>query len=109
MGSPQMVVVSDLEELFLPIPDDALWPLNDQRDDLLALLDQIPLIFGETKVQESCMGSAVIACFLSQKEFGGKLIIFSATPPTLGKAPVNPNRHKQCRTEIDALKPVRFC
>merc|ERR1719412_3122684 len=59
LSQPQMLVVSDLEDMFLPLPDDILVPLADSEAAILNLLDSLPQMFAETKVNESCMGSAV--------------------------------------------------
>merc|ERR550532_3377932 len=59
LAQPQMLVVSDLEDLFLPLPDDMLVHLSDSNEAIMNLLDSLPIMFTETKVNESCMGSAV--------------------------------------------------
>ena len=65
LSQPQMLVVSDLEDLFLPLPDDILVPLAESEAAILNLLDSLPSIFGETKVNESCLGSAVRGAFMA--------------------------------------------
>jgi protein transport protein SEC24 len=52
-----MYVVADLEDIFLPLPDDILVNANDSESSILNLLDQLPTMFKETTVNESCMGS----------------------------------------------------
>ena len=64
LSQPQMLVVSDLEDLFLPLPDDILVPLAESETAIVNLLDSLPSIFGETKVNESCLGSAVRGAFM---------------------------------------------
>ena len=67
LSQPQMLVVSDLEDLFLPLPDDILVPLAESETAILNLLDSLPSIFGETKVNESCLGSAVRGAFMAAR------------------------------------------
>ena len=67
LSQPQMLVVSDLEDLFLPLPDDILVPLAESEAAILNLLDSLPSIFGETKVNESCLGSAVRGAFMATR------------------------------------------
>lgn len=64
LSQPQMLVVSDLEDLFLPLPDDILVPLAESETAIINLLDSLPSIFGETKINESCLGSAVRGAFM---------------------------------------------
>ena len=47
-----MLVVSDLEDLFLPLPEDILVNLADSEAAILNLLDSFPSIFRETKAAE---------------------------------------------------------
>merc|ERR1711988_935592 len=70
LSQPQMLVVSDLEDLFLPLPDDILVPITESQSAIMNLLDQLPSMFGETKINESCMGSAVKGAFMSMKHIG---------------------------------------
>jgi protein transport protein SEC24 len=107
LGSPHMVVVSDLEDLFLPLVDDILLPLEDNQDVLCNLLDSIPNLFRETKVTGNCLGSGLISAFLAQKHIGGKICLFSASLPTMGHCQLNPARDKAVRSEIELLRQVR--
>merc|ERR1740117_1324032 len=59
LSQPQMLVVTDLEDLFLPLPDDILVNVADSESSILSLLDSLPVIFRDTKISESCTGSAV--------------------------------------------------
>ena len=65
LSQPQMLVVSDLDDLFLPLPDDILVPLAESEAAIVNLLESLPGIFGETKVNESCLGSAVRGAFMA--------------------------------------------
>lgn len=59
LASPQMLVVTELEEPFLPLPDDLLVNLRDSRDVVDALLDALPSNFAGTHVIDSCTGPAL--------------------------------------------------
>ena len=48
----------------MPLPDDILVPLAESETAIVNLLDSLPSIFGETKVNESCLGSAVRGAFM---------------------------------------------
>ncbi|KAJ0970469.1 hypothetical protein J5N97_023346 [Dioscorea zingiberensis] len=81
---PQMTVVSDLEDIFLPMPDDLLVNLSDSRSAVDALLDSLPCMFQDNVNVESALGPALKAAFMIMSQLGGKLLIFQSTLPSLG-------------------------
>jgi protein transport protein SEC24 len=54
-----MMVVTELEEPFLPLPDDLLVNLGESRAVLDALLDSLPATFASTSVVDSATGPAL--------------------------------------------------
>ncbi|CAE7197706.1 unnamed protein product [Symbiodinium necroappetens] len=110
LSQPQMLVVSDLEDLFLPLPDDILVPLAESEAAILNLLDSLPSIFGETKVNESCLGSAVRGAFMAMKHIGGKLLVFGACIPSVGELALKSTRDNPrllgTDREVELLRPA---
>jgi len=110
LSQPQMLVVSDLEDLFLPLPDDILVNAADSEGAILTLLDSIPEIFRETKVNESCLGSAVKGAFMAMKHIGGKLLVFGACIPSVGELSLKTTRDNPrwlgTEREVELLRPV---
>lgn len=58
-----MLVVSDIEDVFLPKPSDLLVNLAEAREGLEALLGRIQEMFAETQVIGSALGPALQAGF----------------------------------------------
>lgn len=85
LSAPQMLVVADLEDLFLPLPDDILVNASESEGAIMNLLDSLPTMFQETKISENCMGSAVKGAFLAMKHIGGKLMVFGSCIPSVGE------------------------
>eukprot|EP00392_Amoebophrya_sp_AT5.2_P004241 g4249.t1 len=111
LSSSQMVVVSDLEDLFLPLPDDILVNLTENLDQLCTLLETIPNLFRENKVNESCLGTAIKGCYMAMKHVGGKCLAFATTIPTLGpEGALKPGREnprlQQTDKEVELLRPA---
>merc|ERR550525_1847302 len=110
LSQPQMLVVSDLEDLFLPLPDDILVPIAESESAIMNLLDSLPTIFRETKVSESCMGSAVKGAFMAMKHIGGKLLVFGANIPSVGELSLKSTRDNPrllgTEHEVEPLRPV---
>jgi len=111
LAAPQMLVVSDLEDLFLPLPDDILVNAYESETAIMTLLDQLPTIFQETKINESCMGSAVKGAYLAMKHIGGKLLVFGACIPSVGEYSLKSTRQQDrllgTDKEIELLRPVQ--
>lgn len=80
----KMLVVSDLEEPFLPTPSDLLVTLSESRLNIENFLSKLPDMFQNNTVQGSCMGSALRAGHKLIAPLGGKLCVLSATMPNLG-------------------------
>jgi len=54
-----MFVVSEIEEMFLPQPDDLLVNLTDSYDIIINLLENLPNYFAKTQVIDNCFVSAL--------------------------------------------------
>ncbi|KAI5793700.1 transport protein-like protein SEC24 [Peziza echinospora] len=81
---PSMLVVSDLEEPFLPIPGDLLVPLEECREAIESLLGKLQDMFQYSQNVGSCMGSALKAAHKLISPIGGKIVVLTASLPTLG-------------------------
>jgi len=110
LSQPQMLVVSDLEDLFLPLPDDILVPVSESESIIMTLLDSLPTMFRETKANESCMGSAVKAAFMAMKHIGGKMMVFGSCIPSVGDLSLKSTRDNPrllgTDREVELLRPV---
>ncbi|KAH0855604.1 hypothetical protein HID58_004049, partial [Brassica napus] len=84
LSQPQMMVVSDLDDIFIPLPDDLLVNLSESRNVVEAFLDGLPLMFQDNVNVESAFGPAVKAAFMVMNQLGGKLLIFQNSLPSLG-------------------------
>ncbi|CAK7325614.1 unnamed protein product [Dovyalis caffra] len=84
LTQPQMMVVSDLDDIFVPLPDDLLVNLSESRSVVEAFLDSLPSMFQDNVNVESALGPAVKAAFMVMSQLGGKLLIFQNTMPSLG-------------------------
>ncbi|MBA0771014.1 hypothetical protein Gotri_019548 [Gossypium trilobum] len=84
LAQPQMMVISDLDDIFVPLPDDLLVNLSESRNVVETFLDSLPSMFQDNVNVESAFGPAVKAAFMVMSQLGGKLLIFQNTLPSLG-------------------------
>ncbi|KAI1814144.1 hypothetical protein GGS20DRAFT_549979 [Poronia punctata] len=83
-GETNMLVVSDLEEPFLPMPHDLLVPLTESRQSVENFLTKLPNMFQNNQNNGSCLGSALKSGHQLISPLGGKLVVLSASLPNMG-------------------------
>jgi protein transport protein SEC24 len=69
LAQPQMMVVSDLDDIFLPLPDDLLVNLSESRSVVETFLDSLPSMFQDNVNVESAFGPALKAAFMVMVSF----------------------------------------
>lgn len=79
-----MLVVSDLDEPFLPTPADLLVTLSECREHIEAFLGKLQEMFQDTQINVSCMGPALRAGHKLISPLGGKITVLTATIPNVG-------------------------
>jgi protein transport protein SEC24 len=85
LTAPQMLVVSDVSDVIMPLPDDLLVSLNDSRAVIDSLLDSIPAMFAQNSSMSNCMGPALQAAKRIVTQVGGKICLFQTGLPNLGE------------------------
>lgn len=99
LSAPQMLVISDITDPIMPLPEDLLVNLQDSRKVVDALLDALPTMFHKNlqpaadatqpiaamAPSNSCLGPALMAAKRVIQHVGGKLCLFQASLPNLGE------------------------
>ncbi|KAK0263926.1 Protein transport protein sec24 [Friedmanniomyces endolithicus] len=80
----RMLVVSDLDEPFLPTPEDLLVNLSECRANIETFLEKLQGMFANTTNPSSAMGSALRAGHKLISHVGGKMTVLSASLPNIG-------------------------
>merc|ERR1719515_136281 len=91
-SGPAMLVASDLEDMFLPTPEDLVVNLSENREAVEATIDTIGKAFEGSQKSESCLGAALQGAFLAMEKVGGKLQLFCTSPATKGPGKMKPGR-----------------
>ncbi|CAH0487183.1 unnamed protein product [Peronospora farinosa] len=84
LKAPQMMVVADLDELFIPIPDELLVNLSDSREVVEMLLETLPSIHHNARSAETVLGPAIRVAFKLMSSIGGKMVVFQNSLPSAG-------------------------
>jgi protein transport protein SEC24 len=85
LKSPQMLIVSDIHDVIIPLPDDLLVNLQESRSVVDSFLEALPTMFKSNTMSQSCTGPALMAAKRVIQHVGGKLLLFQSTLPSLGE------------------------
>uniref|UniRef100_A0A8C5HFV4 SEC24 homolog C, COPII coat complex component n=1 Tax=Gouania willdenowi TaxID=441366 RepID=A0A8C5HFV4_GOUWI len=88
LAQPQMLVVSDVADMFVPLLDGFLVNVAESRLVIESLLDQIPEMFADTRETETVFGPVIQAGLeaLKAADCAGKLFVFHTSLP-IAEAP----------------------
>ena len=88
LAAPQMMIVSDIEEIFVPILDGFLVKLSESKAVIDTLLDTLPAMFQDNKETDLILGPVIEAGIeaLKSAKIAGKLFVFHTNLPS-GLAP----------------------
>jgi len=78
LKQPQMLVVTDIEAMYLPLPEDLIVDLSESLELVTSLLDSLPSLFAKTQIVDNCFVAALQAANLLANPIGGRLIFFQA-------------------------------
>ncbi|KAI9697113.1 MAG: COPII subunit [Bogoriella megaspora] len=94
-GETKMLLVSDLDEPFLPTPEDLLVNLSSARQNIEKFLNKLSVMFQNTQNNSSAMGPALRAGHKLISPVGGKICVITSTLPNLGHGSLTPRENKQ--------------
>uniref|UniRef100_A0A8B9TUE0 SEC24 homolog B, COPII coat complex component n=1 Tax=Anas platyrhynchos TaxID=8839 RepID=A0A8B9TUE0_ANAPL len=84
LSQPQMLIVSDIDDIFLPTPDSLLVNLHESKELIKDLLNAFPNMFTNTRETHSALGPALQAAFKLMSPTGGRISVFQTQLPSLG-------------------------
>lgn len=83
---PRLLVVSDLEDPFLPTNSGLLVNLRDNRAQIEHLLKIMPQLYAGTAQANNALGSGLKAAFKLISNVGGKVVSITSSLPSVGVA-----------------------
>ncbi|KAI8911354.1 Sec23/Sec24 trunk domain-containing protein [Powellomyces hirtus] len=84
LDQPQMLIVSDIGDMFVPLNAGFLVDPHESRAVIENLLDTLTTIFEGNRTHEPALGAAVQAAHAALKGTGGKISVFHTMLPTFG-------------------------
>ncbi|KAJ3587944.1 hypothetical protein NHX12_011539 [Muraenolepis orangiensis] len=84
LSQPQMLVVSDIDDIFIPSHDSLMVNLKDSLELVRALLSSLPSMFRGNRETHSALGPALQAAHQLMSPTGGRVSVFQTQLPSLG-------------------------
>ncbi|XP_062839069.1 protein transport protein Sec24B isoform X1 [Anolis carolinensis] len=84
LSQPQMLIVSEIDDVFLPTPDSLLVNLHESKELIKDLLNALPNMFTNTRETHSALGPALQAAYKLMSPTGGRVSVFQTQLPSLG-------------------------
>lgn len=108
LSQPQMLLVSDIEDVFLPSPDSLLVNIFECRGLVQELLTNLPAIHARNSEPTSALGAAVQAAYKLMSPVGGRVSVFQTCLPNMGPGSLKPREDPNQRAgkEIANLLPA---
>ncbi|XP_028816465.1 protein transport protein Sec24B isoform X2 [Denticeps clupeoides] len=104
LSQPQMLVVSDIEDVFLPTNDSLLVNLKESKELVMDLLNALPGMFSNTQETHSALGPALQAAYKLMSPTGGRVSVFQTQLPTLGAGFLHSREDPNQRSSTKAVQ-----
>uniref|UniRef100_A0A8C5U761 SEC24 homolog B, COPII coat complex component n=1 Tax=Malurus cyaneus samueli TaxID=2593467 RepID=A0A8C5U761_9PASS len=106
LSQPQMLIVSDIDDIFLPTPDSLLVNLHESKELIKDLLNALPNMFTNTRETHSALGPALQAAFKLMSPTGGRISVFQTQLPSLGAGLLHSREDPNQRSSTKHLGPA---
>uniref|UniRef100_A0A8C0GJZ7 SEC24 homolog B, COPII coat complex component n=1 Tax=Chelonoidis abingdonii TaxID=106734 RepID=A0A8C0GJZ7_CHEAB len=106
LSQPQMLIVSDIDDVFLPTPDSLLVNLHESKELIKDLLSALPNMFINTRETHSALGPALQAAFKLMSPTGGRISVFQSQLPSLGAGLLHSREDPNQRSSTKHLGPA---
>ncbi|KAK6620910.1 hypothetical protein RUM43_011209 [Polyplax serrata] len=83
------MIVTDIDDVFLPTPDSLLVNLNENRQLIRDLLHELPKKYAESFDTDSALGPALQAAYKLMSPTGGRITVFQSCLPNKGPGALN--------------------
>ncbi|XP_044743639.1 protein transport protein Sec24A [Chrysoperla carnea] len=84
LSQPHEMTIVDIDDVFLPSPDNLLVNLKERKELVKDLLNQLPNRFVGTHDNNSALGAALQVALKMMSPTGGRVSVFQCTLPTVG-------------------------
>ncbi|XP_020299458.1 protein transport protein Sec24A isoform X2 [Pseudomyrmex gracilis] len=101
VSQPHEMIMLDIDDVFLPCPENLIVNLREREELLRDLLAQLPSKFCGTHDTNSALGAGLQAAFKLLSPTGGRVTVFQTCLPNLGPGALHPREDPNTRTNKD--------
>lgn len=107
-SSIEMLEIGDLEDIFLPYPENLLVNLSEQRDQIEDFLCNLPATHAQTTHTQSALGAALSAATKLLMPTGGRITVMTAILPNIGPGALKSREDPNLRAanDVQNLNPA---
>lgn len=98
---PSQMILTDIDDIFLPSPENILVNLSECYDMIVDLLKQLPGKFKDSLDSGSALGPALQAAFKLLQPTGGRITIFQTCLPNRGPGALQSRENPNQRSNDD--------
>ncbi|XP_058982376.1 protein transport protein Sec24A-like [Musca domestica] len=100
-NQPHEMTLLDIDDPFLPRPDNLLVNLKECKELVKDLLNQLPTRFADTHDPGSALGAALQVAFKLMQASGGRITVFQTCLPNKGPGALEPREDPNNRSAKD--------
>ncbi|CAB0040654.1 unnamed protein product [Trichogramma brassicae] len=101
VSQPHHMIMLDVDEVFLPCPDNLLVNLRERADLVKDLLALLPSMFNDGYDTDCALGAALQAAYKLASPTGGRVTVFQVCLPNVGPGCLKPREDPATRTQKD--------
>ncbi|XP_055374325.1 protein transport protein Sec24A [Condylostylus longicornis] len=100
-NQPREMTLVDIEDPFIPCPDNLLVNLKECKELVKDLLSKLPTRFADSHDPGSCLGAALQVAFKLMMSSGGRVTVFQTCLPNKGVGLLEPREDPNNRSSKD--------
>lgn len=101
VSQPHEMIMLDIDDVFLPCPENLIVNLKEREGLVRDLLAQLPVKFCGTNDTSSALGAGLQAAFKLLSATGGRVTVFQTCLPNLGPGVLQPREDPNTRVNKD--------
>ncbi|KZC04482.1 Protein transport protein Sec24B, partial [Dufourea novaeangliae] len=108
VSQPQEMIMLDIDDVFLPCPENLIVNLKEREELVRDLLAQLPTKFQGTHDTNSALGAGLQAAYKLMSPTGGRVTVFQTCLPNVGPGRLQAREDPNSRASKDVphLNPV---
>ncbi|KAK0089439.1 hypothetical protein PV325_007392 [Microctonus aethiopoides] len=101
VSQPHEMIMLDVDDVFIPSPDNLIVNLKERSDLVRDLLTQLPTKFIGTHDTNNALGAGLQAAFKLMSATGGRVTVFQTCLPNIGPGSLQPREDPNARASKD--------